>query len=129
MLPYKNYGDWQWGFSEVAEVIRQDYDKYDRIVWETGQAQPHIFALFYLQYPPDRYQREIGTVPAPRKNFDFGRIEFRKIYWPDDRGAKNTLFVGGVYSLPEADLKRDGVTYVDTIDPQGYINYRIAAVD
>ena len=114
-MPYNHYGDWQWGFKEVARIISPILDKYDHVVWETGQAQPYIFTLFYLKYPPQEYQK------TPRKEYDFGKFEFRKIYWPDDQNLKNTLFIGGVYSLPEEGAI--GRTY----DPQGYESARIQA--
>ena len=114
-MPYSRYGDWQWGFKEVVQIISPVLDKYDQVVWETGQAQPYIFALFYLKYPPEEYQK------APRQGYDFGKFVFRKIYWPDDRNLKNTLFIGGVYSLPEEGAI--GRTW----DPQGYESARIQA--
>lgn len=113
--PYKDYGDWQWGFREVAAEIGLDWRKYDRIVWETGQAQPYIFVLYYLKIPPAEYHQLL-----PRRDYDFGKFEFRKIYWPDDQNLKNTLFIGGVYSLPEGK---------EVIDPQGYVSARIWATE
>jgi len=121
-LPYKNYGDWQWGFRETAAAISPLLAKYDHVVWETGQAQPYIFTLFYLKYPPQKYQLEADRT-SPRKNFNFGKFEFRPIYWPTDKTAKNTIFVGSVYSLPEElALKR-------IYDPQGYEMARIVVGD
>jgi len=128
--PYFQYGDWQWGFREVVEVIKPIEKDYDWIVWESPHAQPHILTLFYWNYPPDLYQRDIvspESIPSPRVSFDFGKFIFRKIYWPQDRDLKRVLFVGGVYSLPESDLARDRVRIIkDVIDPQGYVTFRIA---
>ncbi|MEK7090943.1 MAG: glycosyltransferase family 39 protein [Patescibacteria group bacterium] len=114
-MPYNHYGDWQWGFKEVARIISPILDNYGHVVWETGQAQPYIFTLFYLKIPPEEYQK------APRQGYDFGKFEFRKIYWPDDQNLPNTLFIGGVYSLPEE------ATLGKTWDPQGYESARIQA--
>jgi uncharacterized membrane protein len=118
-LPYFNYGDWQWGFRETIKKIQPYYSKVDKIVWETPQAQPYIFSLFYSKFPPSIYHNWSATIPSPRKIYDYDKIEFRKIYWPDDNDEKNTLFVGGVYSLPE-EKSVDKI-----IDPQGYEMYRI----
>ena len=60
-LPYNHYGDWQWGFKEVVQIISPILDKYDHVVWETGQAQPYIFTLFYLKYPAGEYQKNTTT--------------------------------------------------------------------
>ena len=125
-LPYLNYGDWQWGFRETLTAINPIQDKYKSIVWDTDQAQPHIFTLFYTKYSPIQYHLEVPFVPVPRTNFDFGKYHFRKIFWPDDREFKDTLFIGGVYSLPEDDLKRyNAKVYKEIIDPQGYIQSKI----
>ena len=83
-------------------------DNHDQIIFETGQAQPHIFVLFYSQYDPNQYHKNIGCpkcVEMPRKNFDFGKYHFRNIYWPEDKDLANTLFVGSTYSLPEQDIQ------------------------
>jgi hypothetical protein len=125
LLPYRNYGDWQWGFKQIAQNIVPDMQSYDRVIFETTQAQPHIFTLFYLNYPPQLYHSDTKDITSPRNNFDFGKFTFRKIYWPEDRGLSNTIFIGSVYSLPEADLKRDGLDYIDIPDPKGYTSYRI----
>lgn len=114
-LPYNHYGDWQWGFKDVVQIISPILNKYDHVVWETGQAQPYIFTLFYLKYPPEEYQK------IQRRSYDFGKFEFRKIYWPDDQNLKNTLFIGGVYSLPDEGII--GKTW----DPKGYESARIKA--
>ncbi|KKU56791.1 MAG: hypothetical protein UX78_C0003G0067 [Candidatus Amesbacteria bacterium GW2011_GWA2_47_11] len=129
-VPYAEYGKWQWGFRETMAEITPIIDKYDRVVWETPQAQPHIFTLFYGKYPPEKYQHDLGSpeaVPANRQIFDYGKFVFRKIYWPKDRDEKGVLFIGSVYSLPETDLKRDGIPIIkEVIDPQGFVVYRIA---
>ena len=129
-VPYLEYGKWQWGFRETMQTVSPLLSRYERVVWETPQAQPHIFVLFYGKYPPAQYHRDLGSpqaVPIPRKNFDFGKFTFRKIYWPKDKDEKGTLFIGSVYSLPEKDLERDGVKIIQEItDPQGYVIYRIA---
>ena len=123
-VPYVEFGKWQWGFRETIQAIKSAVDKYDRVIWETPQAQPHIFTLFYSAYPPAVYHTQVKTDGS---NKDFGKYEFRKIYWPTDRNMKNTLFIGSVYSLPENDLKRDGVEIISEIyDPQENLVYRIA---
>jgi hypothetical protein len=32
-------------------------------------------------------------------------IEFRHIFWPGDRGMKNSLFIGTLEELPDQDVK------------------------
>jgi hypothetical protein len=42
---------------------------------------------------------DVGYVPQ------MGKFSFRPIYWPNDRGASSTLFIGDQYELPEQDLQ------------------------
>jgi len=132
-VPYAEYGRWQWGFREAAEVIKPLLSQYDRVIWESPHSQPYIFTLFYLNYPPEQYHRDLGSpdaVPIPRKIVDFGKFTYRKIFWPVDRDARKTLFVGGFFNLPESDVKRDGgVIIKDIIGPQGYVEVRIVGMD
>ena len=105
-------------------------DKYDKIVFETGHAQPHIFTLFYSKYDPARYHTDLGSpdaVEKPRKNFNFGKYEFRRIYWPDDRGSKNILFIGSEYSLPKNDIATtpNAKILVDIYDKSGDFTARV----
>lgn len=107
-LPYMERGNWQYGFREIMNYITPIQDNYNKIIFETGHAQPHIFVLFYGKYDPVKYHMDIvcpDCVEKPRKNFNFGKYEFRNIYWPVDRSLKNTLFIGSEYSLPEKDIK------------------------
>jgi hypothetical protein len=107
-IPFQEKGNWQYGFREIMATIAPIQESYDQIILETGHAQPHIFTLFYSKYDPAKYHQDLGSpdaVEKPRKNFDFGKYHFRKIYWPEDRRLKNTLFIGSDYSLPEKDIQ------------------------
>ncbi len=81
---------------------------YDKIVMTDTYGQPYIYYLFYSHYPPAKYQQQakleqnsvdVGSV----KKID--NIEFRHIYWPGDRGMKNSLFIGTKEELPDQDVK------------------------
>ncbi len=101
--PYTQRGNWQYGMKDIIQKIKSLEGNYDHVVFETRTAQPHIFMLFYLQYDPAQYQQDLanqGGVPIPRKNFNFGKYEFRDVYWPQDKYLRNTLFVSPPSSLP-----------------------------
>lgn len=128
-MPYLQYGRWQWGFRETLAYIKPILHKYDKVVWDTPQAQPYIFVLFYLSYSPNQYFLEIDPKTKsgiPRKIYDFGKFEFRDIYWPNDRSARKTLFIGDPYALPDTDLIRDKMPILhEVLTPEDYILYRI----
>lgn len=133
-IPYAEKGDWQFGFREIMNEIKPYYENYDQVILETGHAQPHIFTLFYLQYNPAKYQESIGCpdcVPIPRFNWDFGNFKFRKIYWPEDRNLKNTLFIGNEYNLPVGDINsQEGANIIkDVYDSHGSFVARVVSIE
>lgn len=134
--PYVHAGEYQYGFAEsvpyVASLIENH--KYDNVIVDTPHAQPHIFYLVFSGYPPEDYQKEIAwrvNDNSPRYNFDFGPYTFRKIYWPDDRSLKNTLFVGNVFSLPYEQLKNSPNARIlkEFYQPDGNISTVIVATN
>mgnify|MGYP001581382964 CR=1 FL=1 len=102
-LPYKEGGNWQSGMKEILTEITKYQNDYSHIVIETRTAQPHIFTLFYTQYDPNLYHKNIadmGGIPIPRKNFNFGKFEFRDVYWPTDQYDRDVLLISPESSLP-----------------------------
>lgn len=99
---------WQYGYKEAVKFVEENGKNYERVVFTQKYGQPYIYYLFYTQYDPKKYQVQAKLIEHPEG--DVGRvegldnIEFRDIYWPKDRFAKNTLFIGGPYELPEKDI-------------------------
>jgi len=67
-------------FKGVADWIKENGSKYDRICIAGDYDQPYILALFYLQYPPEKIQKEIRLTPPDQFGFStvesFGRYQF-----------------------------------------------------
>ncbi len=102
---YSKY--WLYGYRQVLEEIKPLMDQYQKVIISDSYGQPYIYYLFYSKYPPEKFQKQaildqptvdVGTV----RRID--SIEFRHIYWPSDRGLKNTLFVGPEEELPDKDI-------------------------
>ena len=123
-LPYRDAGNWQPGFRETVPAVYSLSKDYDQVIVDTPQAQPYIFYLFYSQYPPDKYLRELdfGKIGKPRKFYDFGKFHFRDIYWPKDRSLPRTLFVGTDYDLPVNDIANSPNTKILSIINDKYGN-------
>jgi len=129
-LPKVKFGDWQYGFREIVPYVAKIRNEYSRVIVDSPHGQPFIFFLFYEPYPPDLYQRQVPLMAdqtARRKVIDFGPYTFRRIYWPEDRGLTNTLFIGTQYSLPKEDvLGTPGAKILsDFYDPLGFITARV----
>jgi 4-amino-4-deoxy-L-arabinose transferase-like glycosyltransferase len=93
----------------LANARNKDlWDSYDKVVMTDTYGQPYIYYLFYSQYDPAKYQQQANL---DRDTVDVGsvkqidNIEFRHVFWPGDRGAKNSLFIGTLEELPDQDVK------------------------
>lgn len=102
---YSRY--WLYGYKQSMEYLHSLNKQYDKIIISDSYGQPYIYFLFYTKYPPEKFQKQakldqpgvdVGTV---RK---IDNIEFRHIYWPADRGLKNSLFIGPEEELPTQDI-------------------------
>ena len=109
----QNYSrDWQYGYKQVVEYISKHQNEYDQIVFTRHYGEPHMFTLFYLNYPPDKYQNDPNLVRF--ETYDWVRVlRFDKFYFPDlgDKGTqqkdileqnkdKNLLFIGKAGDFP-----------------------------
>lgn len=132
-LPYRDSGNWQPGFREIVPTIYELSKNYDQVIFDTPHAQPYIFYLFYSNYPPAQFLEEnsLGnntSVSNSSINSDFGKVTFRKIYWPNDSKLPKTLFVGSIYNLPSDSGEDSGVksNFIQDIkDKEGNVIARI----
>ncbi|RJR24491.1 hypothetical protein C4578_02630 [Candidatus Microgenomates bacterium] len=106
--PEINAQDRLYGYKEMVEYINPRVHTKNKVVVTSKYGQPYIFYLFYTKYDPSLYQKqaslkesEVGDVGEVER---IDNIEFRKVYWPDDRGKENSLFVDDEFGLPMHDL-------------------------
>ncbi|MFA6017236.1 MAG: glycosyltransferase family 39 protein [Patescibacteria group bacterium] len=95
---------WQAGYKELANYIKLNYDRYDKFYITKKNGQPYIFLLFYLQYPPDKYQKE-SNLSSPDE-YGFGQVEkFDKFIFdlPNDKNIKNYVIIGFPDDFSEAE--------------------------
>lgn len=104
---------WQHGTKELVEVVKNEQDRFQTVIIEMLDeypmvyGNPYIFFLLYQRYDPLLYNQTVvrendiknKTVPV----YSFGKYQFRKIYWPQDKSLSNTLFVGTEESLPRSE--------------------------
>ena len=62
----------QYGISELVNYVKENQDKYDKIVVTDRYDQPYILFLFYLKYPPVKFQSD--HVLTPRDNYGFSTV-------------------------------------------------------
>lgn len=50
--------EWQFGYKQAFEYLKMQYDSYDHIYITDSIGRPYMYALFYTQYDPARFQHE-----------------------------------------------------------------------
>lgn len=107
-MPKKYSKAWLYGYKQIVDMIPQNTSSYNKVVMSDTYGQPYIYYLFYKKYPPQQFQKQavldqptadVGTV---RK---IDNIEFKHVFWPDERLKANSLFIGTVEELPDQDVK------------------------
>lgn len=86
---------WQCGYKEVVQYVKANYNKFDTFVMTERYGQPYIFFLYYLQYPPEKYQTQ-AKLSIPDE-YGFGEVEkFDKFRFKFkfDPNARKTSFIG-----------------------------------
>ncbi len=109
----QNYSrDWQYGNKQVVGYIKDHYNDYDLIVYSRTYGEPHMFTLFYLQYPPEKFYNNPNLIRFETN--DWVRVlKFDKFYFPDlgdkgtqyfdivkDNPGKKILFIGRPIDFP-----------------------------
>lgn len=98
---------WQCGYKEVAQYIKQNYYKYDAIYLSKKAGQPYIFTLFYLQYPPEKYQKVASL--SPLDEYGFGQVDhFDKFIFNFDYPGllPNSVLIGKPEEFAGSDIDR-----------------------
>lgn len=109
--------DWQYGYKEAVNYVKDHYDEYDLIVFSRTYGEPHMFTLFFMNWDPINYQT----------NSNLNRFEaydwvwvlgFDKFYFPNlsdektkysdvirENEYKKILFIGKPSDFPDS-IKR-----------------------
>lgn len=107
-FPKKNSAGWNYGMEEVAKIIAEGQKKYSRVIMTQKYGQPYIFYLFYNQYPPQEYQKQAYLKEDPQGDVGtvekIDNIEFRNVFWPEDRACQNCLLIDDEFDLPDKDI-------------------------
>lgn len=64
---------WQCGYKGLSEYVKQHYDTTDQFYITRKNGEPYIMLLYYLAFPPEKYQRQ-ATLTTPDE-YGFGQVE------------------------------------------------------
>ncbi|MCX6732207.1 MAG: glycosyltransferase family 39 protein [Candidatus Roizmanbacteria bacterium] len=108
---------WQAGYKEVNGYIRENYDSTNHFYITRDIGQPYIFTLFYLQYPPAKYQKE--AILSSPDEYGFGQVEkFDKFIFEfksPSKLQKNDVVIGSRDNFREIEKQYNPIV----IAPQG----------
>ena len=91
---------WQYGCKEIVLEVASERENYSMIFVTTEYDQPYIFFLFYLKYPPRKYQEETAAVLEPdRYHREFDKFVFVPIKW--EKIPPGSLVVGAPDEIPD----------------------------
>ncbi len=85
----------QCGYKQLANYVKNNYNRLDHFYISKENGEPYIFLLFYLSYPPEKYQRQARL--SPPDQYGFGQIEqFDKFTFDLARAAnaRNVALIG-----------------------------------
>jgi len=95
---------WEYGMKDLVSFISPIKDRYSRIYITDQYDQPYILFLFYLKYPPEKFQKEVVLTPRDKFGFstvlDFDKFHFGKIEWEKIEDGKNILVCGTDKEIP-----------------------------
>lgn len=80
---------WQYGYKQMAGIIEENYDKYEKIVITKKYAEPHEFLLFYLKYDPEKYRNDPNLIRFEKSNW-FWVDRFDKFYFVNEWDMPDT---------------------------------------
>lgn len=115
LFNFERAKNWDFAYKELAKIISQQKDTL--FIVETSRGSPpHILLLFYTLYDPSKLQQGNASVidhyyeaATFSRNYKFGNIETRPIYWEEDIYRKQVL-VGDPLSISENQAKEHSLT-------------------
>jgi 4-amino-4-deoxy-L-arabinose transferase-like glycosyltransferase len=60
--PVKYSWAWQYSYKQVVEIIKKNYDSYDRFIITKKYGEPHEFILFFWPWDPSAYKNDPNLV-------------------------------------------------------------------
>ena len=116
--------EWDYGYREIAEVIKSEPNDL-RVVIDDPHTDSYIHLLFYGVIPIEEYQSVTGAFIENKyyssseklRPEKVGRVEFRSVDWPSERGDPKTLFIFPADRLYPSEFSGDPkLTLIKTIN-------------
>lgn len=104
---------WFCGYKELASFIKENYSSYNRFYITQEVGQPYIALLFYTQYSPSLYQKQISL--SPKDEYGYTKINGFDKYVFDISSFDKQVEKNSVYVFSESEAKNRNIKYEDAL--------------
>lgn len=74
---------WQYGYKQVVDFARSNYDNYDKVIMTKRYGEPHEFVLFYWPWNPSSYRNDSNLTRFYQADW-YWVDRFGKFYFVND---------------------------------------------
>lgn len=74
---------WQYGYKQAVEIVKENYDEYEKIIFTKKYGEPHIFLLYYWPWSPEAYNTDEDKIRFYQSNW-YWVDKFDKFYFVND---------------------------------------------
>ncbi len=74
---------WQYGYQQIVDYAKENYNQYDRFIVTKYYGEPHEFFLFYWPWNPEKYQNDPNLIRFFQTNW-YWVDRFDKFYFVND---------------------------------------------
>lgn len=116
LTPVARAADWDYGYKELIGYLNTQTD-YTKIVIDDKKTEGYIHWLFLNKLDPKIYHAEVANLGGVKdyyySNADkirpdhIGKVYFRKVNWPSERGDNKTIFVFPAERLFPSEFEND----------------------
>ena len=91
----KNFSwSWQYGYKEIVNYAKDNYQKYDKIVITKKYGEPHEYFLFFMKWDPAKYVADKNAIKFFQSNW-YWVDRFDKFYFANDWQVKELKLESG----------------------------------
>jgi hypothetical protein len=96
----------QYGVPELVKYISSVQGDYENVIITTRYDQPYVLFLFYMNYPPKKFQKLHRLTSRDEYGFstvgEFDKYVFKQIDWDADKIVyRDSLIVGTDEEIPQ----------------------------
>lgn len=117
----------QYGVKELVSFIELENGKYDKVVVTNRYDQPYILFLFYMKYPPAKFQSEHQLTGRDEYGFStvnrFDKYIFKSIDWDSDKLVYRNSFIAGT----DEEIPKEANIIKDIYGINGYKYFEVVA--